>query len=321
MKKIIKLLKNNIELFIGIIIGLFLSCSVAFAATAFYGADETSYSNSTLGSSVTTVKGALDTLYSFVANPGTLTLGATNGTAVSVTAGLYNKVNTTAVYNAGVAAGATTHTGTYTYPANSTGGTVDLGTSHTYRYVNAGNVYTKGKADGVTSHSGTYTYPANSTGGTVDLGASHTYRYVNAGNVYTKGKADGVTVHSSTYTFGDVTSSQLKKDLGIYHGYRYVNVKNVYNCGYWSLTPSLYNAQWVTGSSNTVSLGKHFKAVIVCNQCKVNSVNGASYSQQWSGGYSSYTYTVKNFTKSATANVSTTWNSAGAGWVFVLALD
>ena len=64
MKKIIKLLKNNIELFVGIVIGLFLSCSVAFAATAFYGADETSYSNSTLGSSVTTVKGALDTLYS-----------------------------------------------------------------------------------------------------------------------------------------------------------------------------------------------------------------------------------------------------------------
>ena len=51
-------------------------------------------------------------------------------------------------YNAGLAAGVTTHDQTYTYPSGSTGAKYDLGINHKYRYVNAANVYAKGKADG-----------------------------------------------------------------------------------------------------------------------------------------------------------------------------
>ena len=48
----------------------------------------------------------------------------------------------------GTAPSETTHTETYTFPANDTGGQKDLGVNHSYRYVNASNVYNKGKADG-----------------------------------------------------------------------------------------------------------------------------------------------------------------------------
>ena len=58
------------------------------------------------------------------------------------------KINAKPIYDRGVSAGATTHTGTYTFAANDTGSTKDLGVNHSYRYVNATNVYNKGKADG-----------------------------------------------------------------------------------------------------------------------------------------------------------------------------
>ena len=61
------------------------------------------------------------------------------------------QINAKPIYDRGVAAGATTHTGTYTFAANDTGSTKDLGVNHSYRYVNATNVYNKGKADGAAS--------------------------------------------------------------------------------------------------------------------------------------------------------------------------
>ena len=61
MKKIKELIKNNIRLIIGIVIGVFLSAPLAYAATIVYSANEIGYTNS--GSQVSTIKGALDELY------------------------------------------------------------------------------------------------------------------------------------------------------------------------------------------------------------------------------------------------------------------
>ena len=90
-------------------------------------------------------------------------------------------------YNAGLAAGATTHTDTYT--ASSRSSALDLGVNHSYRYINTNSV--------PNTNSGTYTYASGSTGGTIDMGATNTYRYVNAANVYAKGKTDGAAAGKS----------------------------------------------------------------------------------------------------------------------------
>ena len=83
-------------------------------------------------------------------SPEIATTSATGVQTINIKPGYYNKikVNQTNAYNKGKTDGATTHTGTYTFPANDTGETKDLGENHSYRYVNATNVYNKGKADG-----------------------------------------------------------------------------------------------------------------------------------------------------------------------------
>ena len=120
-------LNRNVKLFIGIFIGIIISGVGAYGATLLT-------TNEVMYTDTKTAKTAIDELYSKVNSmytsveyssygttkynegytagqksitdsPKTLTLGSTNGTAVSVTAGYYNKVNTTAVYNAGYNAG------------------------------------------------------------------------------------------------------------------------------------------------------------------------------------------------------------------------
>ena len=206
MEKKKNFMKSNIVAFV---LGALVFWAVnATAATLMESAD-VGYSNASSGSTATTVQGALDDLYAKT-TPGTLTLGATNGTAVSITKGFYNKVNTTAVYNAGLAAGKTVHDKTYTLTSSETG-TKDLTSDHQYRYINATNVYNKGKSDGVTVHSTTYTLTSSETG-TKDLTASHSYRYINATNVYNKGVSDtkkgtaGAAQVLSGYTFTNSSS-------------------------------------------------------------------------------------------------------------------
>ena len=299
--------RKTLKLFIGILIGILIASPKAFAAIKI-AAGDVGYSGSSSGSSQTTLKGAIDETVTKAYTAKTLTLGATNGTGVAVTKGYYNKVNTTAVYNAGVAAGATTHSGTYTYPANSTGGTVDMGTSHSYRYVDATNVYTKGKADGVTVHTATFNFASGSKGSTSDgnMGVTHSYRYVNASNVYAKGKADGATVHSSTYTvtYKDTSyaSSWNAIDLGETHSYQKVNVANVYSSGQNAAYPAIKSADVYSSSAKAIVL-KGKRGFVFCAACTVSAAN--SYTTVSRNHYSSafYTYAVSTTSSDSKASI------------------
>ena len=143
--RLIKFLKKKILLiaivaFIFGIAGVYAGSSIASSSI--------SYSRN---SSINTVKKALDDLYSKVGNVKTMTLPTpsnctTSSCIVSVTSGYYNKVDVTKVYQAGIAAGVTTHTDKkdLTDP-----NTTDMTANHIYRYVDASGIYNKGIQDGL----------------------------------------------------------------------------------------------------------------------------------------------------------------------------
>ena len=58
-----KLIKSNIKLIIGILIGMVLSITTVYAATILFASNQVSYDNTTSGLSSTNVQGALDELY------------------------------------------------------------------------------------------------------------------------------------------------------------------------------------------------------------------------------------------------------------------
>ena len=62
MKKIGKIIKNNYKIVLGIMIGILITGTTVYAATAIAGKDIT-YSNTTSGLSATTVQGAIDEIY------------------------------------------------------------------------------------------------------------------------------------------------------------------------------------------------------------------------------------------------------------------
>lgn len=58
-----KLIKSNIKLIIGILIGMVLSITTVYAATILFASNQVSYDNTTSGLSSTNVQGAIDELY------------------------------------------------------------------------------------------------------------------------------------------------------------------------------------------------------------------------------------------------------------------
>lgn len=58
-----KLIKSNIKLIIGILIGMVLSITTVYAATILFASNQVSYDNTTSGLSSTNVQDALDELY------------------------------------------------------------------------------------------------------------------------------------------------------------------------------------------------------------------------------------------------------------------
>lgn len=58
-----KLIKSNIKLIIGILIGMVLSITTVYAATILFASNQVSYSNTTSGLSATNVQSAIDELY------------------------------------------------------------------------------------------------------------------------------------------------------------------------------------------------------------------------------------------------------------------
>ena len=63
MKKIKNFLKNNIKLFVGIIIGIIISGTSVYAATILFNSNQVGYDNTSSGMSATNVQDALDELY------------------------------------------------------------------------------------------------------------------------------------------------------------------------------------------------------------------------------------------------------------------
>lgn len=58
-----KLIKSNIKLIIGILIGMVLSITTVYAATILFASSQVSYDNTSSGMSATNVQDALDELY------------------------------------------------------------------------------------------------------------------------------------------------------------------------------------------------------------------------------------------------------------------
>ena len=191
-----KFIKNNIKLFIGIIIGILLCGGTIYAANSF-NANEIPYTSN--GQS--TVEGAINDLYTRAntwLNPATMTASK------SITSnGTYDITN----YKS--ASVNVPNTNTTTYTPTSRSASLDMGATNTYRYVNTNSVPNTNSA----------TYTPSSNGTALDMGATNTYRYVNTSTVYNSGVSAGESNIKATWidpnfiAFGSLATNTRKTVL------------------------------------------------------------------------------------------------------------